>query len=67
MASKLKSSVGHAQEVALMGGPWHDKTITVRPRDRHQDDMSLPLRVGDHPAGRYNLRTGQWTPLEGEA
>lgn len=63
MASKLKSSVGHAQTLDLDGGPWHQQSITVRPRDRVKGDMSLPIRVGEF-VGRYNLNSGAWVPME---
>ena len=62
MATKLKSSIGHIQEVTLSGGPWDNLTLAVRPRDRHKNDASLPIKVGRH-YGRYNLSSGKWEAL----
>ena len=62
MATKLKSSIGHVQEVTLSGGPWDSLTLAVRPRDRHKIDASLPIKVGGH-YGRYNLSSGKWEAL----
>lgn len=63
MASKLKSSIGHAQTLSLKGGPWDGLDMTVRPRDRSKGDHSLPIRVGAH-VGRYNLNNGEWRAME---
>lgn len=62
MASKLKSSIGHVQEITLSGGPWDSLILAVRPRDRHKSDASLPIKVGQHH-GRYNLSSGKWEAL----
>ena len=66
MPSKLRSSVGHAQTVVLVNGPWHEQPFTFRPRDRAKVDHTLPIRVGEH-VGRYNLNTGHWVPSEQQA
>lgn len=51
-------------KIVCKGGPWGGSEA-VFPK-QESGDLSLPIRVGEH-AGRYNLNTGHWVPLEQRA
>lgn len=62
MPSKFRQ-YGGAQTINLVDGPFASQKYAFRSRDRATNDHTLPIRVGEH-AGRYNLNTGHWVPME---
>lgn len=50
--------------IEFVGGPWHGKVGTMKTQDAN-NPLSLPIHVGGY-AGRYNMNTGTWVPMENQ-